>query len=318
MDSKIINFLNLIKVSLSTGHASDFPVLSVSEWCDMFVLARKQALIGVLSDAFDKLPVNCRPPKDVLLKWLSAVEYIRRRNVKLNQVVYDVEALCHANGFEGCVLKGQGVAQLYPHPELRMSGDIDIWVYGKRDEIIEFVRNRATTTHSVYHHADGFEVDDVDVEVHFTPSYMANPFANARLQNWINKEAKIQFKNCLSIEKKLIHVPTLAFNRVFILHHIFRHFFYEGIGLRQLMDFYYVLKAGFTPEEQRDTISIYKSLNLYDFAGAVVYVLQKVYGLEERYCIVKPNRRYGEVLLEEVMEGGNFGKATRVGKVGGS
>lgn len=152
-------------------------------------------------------------------------------------------------------------------------------------------------------------MDGVEVETHFTPSYMANPFANRRLQKWIRKESTKQFEHCTNIYEGIaIHTPTLAFNRVFILHHIYRHFFYEGIGLRRMMDFYYVLKQGFTKEEQLETLRIYKRLNLLNFAGAAVYVLREILGLEEMFHIVAPNETYGKVLLSEILSGGNFGQ----------
>ena len=138
---------------------------------------------------------------------------------------------------------------------------------------------------------------------------MANPFANRRLQKWIQAEKTKQFENSINIyEECQIHAPTLAFNRVFILHHIYRHFFYEGIGIRQMMDFYYVLKHGFTKEEQEETQYIYKKLNLLNFAGAAVYVLREIFGLEETLYIVAPNEKYGKVLLSEILSGGNFGQ----------
>ena len=138
---------------------------------------------------------------------------------------------------------------------------------------------------------------------------MANPFANRRLQKWIQAEKTKQFENSINIyEECQIHAPTLAFNRVFILHHIYRHFFYEGIGIRQIMDFYYVLKQSFTKEEQEETQCIYKKLNLLNFAGAAVYVLREIFGLEEMFYIVAPNEKYGKVLLTEILSGGNFGQ----------
>ena len=90
---------------------------------------------------------------------------------------------------------------------------------------------------------------------------------------------------------------------------IYRHFLYEGIGLRQMMDFYYVLKQGFTEIERDETINVYNNLNLLGFAGAAIYVLQEIFGLEEKYHIVLPNDKYGKVLLSEILIGDNFGQA---------
>ena len=104
-----------------------------------------------------------------------------------------------------------------------------------------------------------------------------------------------------------IPVPSLDFNRVFILVHIYRHFFYEGIGLRQMLDYYYVLCHGFSEEDGKKTVDVLKSLGMIRFAGAVMYVLKNVFGMEERFMLVPANEREGKFLLDEIMLAGNFG-----------
>ena len=83
---------------------------------------------------------------DELLKWIVTAERIKHLNQYLNNTVPKVETLFKDNGFRGCILKGQGIAQLYPHPELRTPGDIDIWVCGRRKEIISFVKNKCNSS----------------------------------------------------------------------------------------------------------------------------------------------------------------------------
>ena len=306
--SSINTFLKLIQISLG-GEFHDFPSLDTAEWQELFILAHKQAIVGILSNIVETLPADKRPPREILLKWIVTAERLKHLNQHLNNTVPKVETLFKDNGFQGCILKGQGIAQLYPHPELRTPGDIDIWVCGRRKEIISFVKNKCNSSHAVYHHIDGLKMDSVNIETHFTPSYMSNPFANRKLQAWIADISSQQFEHRIKIGENSIHAPTLAFNRVFILHHIYRHFLYEGIGLRQMMDFYYVLKQGFTEIERDETINVYNNLNLLGFAGAAIYVLQEIFGLEENYHIVLPNDKYGKVLLSEILIGGNFGQA---------
>lgn len=313
-DKSISLFFKFIRICLG-GSTEGFPVLQPEQWQELYTLSQKHAIKGVLFKAIEALPKDKRPPRNILFKWLAAAEQIKNLNLHLNYAAKSVEGLFRERDFKCCLLKGQGIAMLYPHPELRTPGDIDIWVNGNKRDIISFVRSYAESTHIVYHHIDGLKIEGVDIEVHFTPSYMSNPFTNKILQRWICKEASNQFNNCITIRDNCqIHTPTLAFNRVFILHHIYRHFFYEGIGLRQMMDFYYVLKQGFSEEEQKETISLYKKLNILEFAGATIYVLQKIFGLEKEYFITSPNEKYGEVLLSEIMQGGNFGQAIHSSK----
>ena len=96
-----------------------------------------------------------------------------------------------------------------------------------------------------------------------------------------------------------ITVPTMSFNVIYILSHLYRHIFTEGIGLRQLLDYYFVL----VKSEERRVKNLtalqreLKYLGLWKFAGAVMYVLHE-----------------GRFLLAEIMQGGNFGQYdTRLG-----
>ena len=81
------------------------------------------------------------------------------------------------------------------------------------------------------------------MELHFTPSWM-NGFAdNKRLQKFFMEQVPVQFSNEIELPdiSENINSPTIEFNRFYILLHIYRHLFGEGIGLRQLMDYYHVL-----------------------------------------------------------------------------
>ena len=305
-------FFKLIRIGLSEP-VEDFPILDSTQWQELYTLARQQAIVGVIYKSIERLPKEKRPPKELLFKWIATTERIKELNQHINKTAQKVESQFRDNNFHSCILKGSGIAQLYPNPELRTSGDIDIWINSERKEIISFVNKLSKSSHAVYHHIDGIKIDGVEIETHFTPSYIANPFANRRLQKWIQAEKTKQFENSINIyEECQIHTPTLAFNRVFILHHIYRHFFYEGIGLRQMMDFYYVLKQGFAKEEQEETQYIYKKLNLLNFAGAAVYALREIFGLEEMFYIVAPNEKYGKILLSEILLGGNFGQVKQL------
>ena len=90
--------------------------------------------------------------------------------------------------------------------------------------------------------------------------------------------------------------------------HIYRHLFAEGIGLRQLLDYYFVLYQGFTAEEREETMRTLSALKMQRFTAAVMWVLQHVFGMEERYLLTTPNEREGRFLLNEIMLAGNFGQ----------
>lgn len=123
-----------------------------------------------------------------------------------------------------------------------------------------------------------------------------------------------------------IHVPQVSFNVFYILSHLYRHIFTEGIGLRQLLDYYFVLVKWHTdltnltdsnkslPQMTQintdlDTLRHeLKYLGLWKFAQAVMFVMKEVFGLSEDRMIAPMDEREGRFLLDEIMRGGNFGQ----------
>ena len=102
-------------------------------------------------------------------------------------------------------------------------------------------------------------------------------------------------------------MPTLAFDRVFILLHCYRHMCGHGVGLRQIMDYFYVLKQGFTEEERADAVYWIKQLGMGRFARGLMWVLKEYYGLEEQYLLMPVNEKEGQFILQEVLRTGNMG-----------
>ena len=86
------------------------------------------------------------------------------------------------------------------------------------------------------------------------------------------------------------------------------HLFGEGIGLRQVLDYYYLLRQPATAESRERTVATLRQLRMMRFARAMMWVQQQVFGLEEQYLLVEPDEREGRFLLSEIMLAGNFGK----------
>ena len=300
-------FFELLQISL--GHRTEFShAPTEDEWRELYLLSKKQALLGIALIGIERLPDTQRPIRPLLLQWIFATERIKEINSQLDKTAVIISQKFYNDGFRNVILKGQGVAQYYKIDNLdkfRAPGDVDIWLDGTRKDIVEYVRNIMPNSKVVYHHADFPKIDNVEVEVHFTPSWMNSYFTNRKLQHYFNQSRAELFQ---ANSSNGIPVPTLAFNRVYILIHIYRHLFHEGIGLRQLMDYYYVLHQGFTEKEREETMHVLCELKMKRFASAVMWVMQKAFEMEDIYLITKPNKIEGQFLLNEIMRSGNFGQ----------
>ena len=303
-------------LQFSIGTEAEIPTsVKDMDWNVLYVIAKKQALIGVLFHGIKQLPKELAPDADLLFKWMGIAQKIRQQNIRLFIDSAKVSNNFKQLGFRNCILKGQGNALLYPDPYMRTPGDIDIYLHGGRNRIMEYVDKVCPNQVMRYHHVD-FPVMKTPIEAHFTPSYMFFPIHNRRMQKWFKEVMGLQCSNVVTLPDGYgeITVPTMNFNVIYILSHLYRHVFTEGIGLRQLLDYYYVL----INDELlviRDTLHReLKYLGLWKFAGAVMYVLHETLGLPEEKMIAPVDVKEGKFLLAEIMQGGNFGQYdTRLG-----
>ena len=415
------------------------------DWDACYQFAKRQTLVGVLFDGIQRLPKELAPARPLLLRWLSDSESIRRRNMRMDRAsAYVYNKVCAA-GFRCCILKGQGNALLYPHPSSRIPGDVDVWVMANREELrhiaLSLTDGDGPSLQESLNHI-GLTVHGVSVELHSTPALLNSPLHNSRLQKWLKRNADLQCSNRIALPNNAgeVAVPTVSFNIIYQLCHLFHHCFYEGVGLRQIVDYYFVLMntdfSGNTDEASGNTDGVsgntdegclflntdftdftdkvsgntdedgvlsntdftdntdriggnaesdgslmntdftdftdrvsgnmdedgvllntnctdltdefsgntdrgcfllntdctdftdsssggvvevdsggalvalqeeLKWLGLGEFAGAVMYVLREVMGLDEKRMICAPDERRGRLLLEEIMAGGNFG-----------
>ena len=301
-------FFELIQVAIGQREAlSRNP--SDEEWEWLYEQAKKQSLVGITFMAVDRLPDELRPPKKIKLNWCLKAEKIAMRNAATNKSCVHLVAALEKGKRRSCVLKGQGNALMYPRPEMRTPGDIDIWIDAKADDIIRVARKKIPNSKASYHHVDFGKVEGVDVEMHYRPSFLNNLINNRRLQRWFRDQRDSQMQHRVEMPGGVgqIAVPTAAFNRIYQIAHISNHIFFEGIGLRQLLDYYYLLKQGFTEEERLRDEQLLRRFGLYRAAGALMYVLQQVFAMPTEMMIVEADERRGRFLLDEVMIAGNFG-----------
>lgn len=284
---------------------------SREDWTRLFFFAKKQSLVGFLFCGIEKLPKGQFPPRDLLLKWYAMAERTKQINAKLNVRCEELYAILKDGGFRGCVLKGQGVALLYPKPEYRQWGDIDMWVEtsdGNKvstNSIVSFAKQRGVqVSHIDVKHSDMQFFEDTQVEIHFKPSYSYNFIYDRRLNKWFKSVSKEQFGNFDSAVG--FAYPTISFNLVYSLLHIYRHLFSEGIGLRQMLDYYYILMNS-TAEERKQAYQTMCGFGMKNFVGAAMYVLQ-VFGLSDDFLLCEKSKKSGKFILNEILTAGNFGQ----------
>lgn len=292
-------------------------VVAKIDWRQLYTFASRQALLGFCFDGIERLTKEFSEElkqnsidRDLLMTWMGAAQQIRRRNMKVNAVAGKLFSMLREDDFRCCILKGQGNALMYPNPYSRNPGDIDIWVNASREDITEYAKTHFEIGDDIRFHHLETSFDGVPVELHFFPGIMNNPIYNARLQKWFKRNADLQCSNVVSLPDGIgeIAIPTTAFNVIYQLTHLYHHFFDEGIGMRQIIDYYYVVNNDELLAIKDTLQKELKHLGLWKFARAVMYVLHETLGISEEKMIAPMDEKRGKLLLSEILNGGNFGQ----------
>ena len=325
-------YYKFIQFALGTYEGKEFldgSALNGFDWQRFYAFAKKQTLVGIIMEGISRLPKAVAPKQGLLMNWFMMSQNISRMNLMLNEATVGVYNKVKAAGYNCCILKGQANAAMYANPAARTPGDVDMWVNASREEIRQLAQTLAKENGRIdeesYNHI-ALTTNDISVELHYTPGFMANFTYNRRLQQWFRESIYTQCRNMIALpdEAGEVAAPTADFNAVYQLYHLYHHYFYEGVGLRQVVDYYYVI-LNFELETQNSKLNNSKSakptiqnskfktqnslkrLGLWHFAGAMMYVLHEVLGLPEEKMIAPMDKKRGEMLLNDILCGGNFG-----------
>lgn len=282
--------------------------LDAEQWLELHSVCLKQQIVAVVYHAICRLPKEQLPPLDVAFQWASEAETVKGHNQHLNAETARLTGLFTAQGCKTAVLKGPANARLYPDPNMRHAGDIDLWVDGGRDSVLDLLKNMGykmpikmvLESHHVHLHPTN---NDVIVEIHYRPSSgNLNPFSSARLMRFLEKEIQ-------NVERvpEGFYVPTMKFALAMQLSHILHHFLTEGVGFKQILDYYMLLKHS-SEDDRREVASCLSNFGLSKMAGALMWILGEVMGLAPSKMLCKPDKMNGQKVLSMILQGGNFGR----------
>ena len=317
-------FFELLQIAI--GNLSELSrIPTEEEWENLMETAANQSLLGITFAGVNKLPREQWPSKQTLRQWLGRSHLIEQKNALVTEVCVDLCRQFEEDGFKVCVLKGQANHAYYPSDlaNKRSCGDIDLWVIpinseGKRGrvrEVIEYVKEKFVLKGLCHLHAIIPKVRGIPVEVHFHPSFMNNPIHNKRFQSRF-----ADFDKCVcrkEIEVGTLPAMSVESDVIFQMNHIYRHLIDEGVGLRQVLDYYFLCNSFYSnvntaekwADTSRETMIEVRRLGMERFTGALMYVLRVVFGMSDEKMICPACEKDGRFLLSEIMIAGNFGRS---------
>lgn len=319
-------FIELLQVTLDSRDTLS-RVPSSIEWHYLFGEAQRQAVLGIMVAGLERLPENQRPPQMLLLQWIGLCQQVEAQNILTTKTCHSICERLKYDGFRTCILKGQSNYRYYPAEmkNRRNCGDIDVWVQAKSDgrcktydvsRVIEYVQNHYDMNGLCWLHTSHVEKSGVPVEIHLRASFMSEPCKNRRFQKHF-----ADVDECRTFaELEGVEIPCLKVDEdvIYQMNHIYRHLIDEGVGLRQVVDYYFLLLAWnkLHTRSKEETMKIISWLGMKRFACALMYVLREVCGMPAECLLCEPLVKDGKFLKEEILMSGNFGHGDpRMGNV---
>lgn len=315
------HFLALLRFSLGIDREFNFRP-TAGEWAQLYEQSLRQSLVGVTYEGVSRLPEDCfepaasggadaqtHLPQLLALQWASDAEVIAGLNDLQDRKAAQLTARFEEQGHRTVILKGQANALLYPNPLSRQPGDIDIYVDGGRERVAATLRRLGMAedpdSHSEHHFHLIPDADGIEVEVHYKPSSgNLNAITNQRLQAYLMQ--LLGGGGGTALCDAGFRVPPLAFALAMQLSHICRHVMEWGLGLRQIVDYYFLLRTS-TDDDRRQLAARLKELGLRPAAAALMWVLAETLHLPGELMVTAPDRWRGRWLLDRLLDGGNFG-----------
>ena len=287
-------------------------VPSVREWEEVYENAWKQGVVGLLLSALERLPADFLPPLELKLQWIGDVQINEHQNKVMNQKCVALLGILEKAGLRGTILKGQGIARLYGDlASRRQAGDIDVYVDCGMEKALAFARSLGQKDISWdYKHLHLNLWEDTEVEVHYRVELLFDLVKNRKLLRWFKEHEEMLFEGKWMMDdgRGELMTPSVEMNVFYILLHIYRHFLHTGVGIRQVMDYYMVLRTVNNEKTKtKSAMAAVSEFGMERFARGLMWVLKGVMAMPQEWMLWEPDEREGQYILAQVMEGGNFG-----------
>lgn len=224
-------FFELLKAGL-WGDVPDpafFEPLGEKGWNELYRLVKVQAVTGVCFSSLEQLPPEVCPPRKLYLSWFAQAECIRQNNVKMRNTYIGLNVRFEQAGICPVLMKGLGVASYYPVPDLRMTGDIDLYIPEKYEEAVGLVESWGYEVTYMPQH-DKFQYNGFWIELHHS---LINPSVSFDVPD---KTAYVADDTTRYL------IPDKEANALLLLTHAAKHLYGMGVGFRHLCDWTLFLK----------------------------------------------------------------------------
>ncbi len=273
-----------------------------------------QALIGGVAS---QMTGDNRPSDAMLDMMRTAMRNNLLSQMRLKQMLTSAVALLRQHNIEPVLLKGFGLAMLYPNPNLRQFGDIDLFVgLGDFHEACNLLR----TLPGGYNWGDeedvgkhyNIEFGNYPMEIHRVSADVVDP-KEAETYAAIERDGLFDHPQRIDCDGLDITIPSKEFMVFYTFFHAWEHFLTSGVGWRQISDVAMVLHTYYGQLDLDKLRHWFITMHLMKPWQAFGYLMVEHLGLTEAEMPFYDAsvRRTAQRLYHNVMEAGNFSRNSK-------
>ena len=308
-------FLQMLAAGLQQQLPASIDGNTKISWDAILNLAKQQTVVGIIADVMSKMDSHTRPDRQLFYQFILYAEYIQRTNERLNKYIPSLWKTLADSGVDALLLKGQGVAICYPYPELRMPGDIDVFVpdekhFDKARKLLDGICSKGDASSVKKHIA--YYYHDIVIELHGEFRFYISPKCSRRLEKWARRFTEPDFlRRKVTIGSGTALLPPLNFDAVFIFAHMAHHFMSGGVGLRQVCDWMMFVQK-YCEDNSLDKCMLKQDLldlGLMKFWQVFASLAVKFLGCPSEKMLFyneKCNNK-ADILMDSILKTGNFG-----------
>ena len=283
--------LRLVRIGSGLDSAISDTILPDSpNWQSLYPIALHQGVSAILLDAIGLLPEEVRPLKPVLLQWIGQATMMERMYARHKERIASLAELYGQQGIRMLLLKGYGCSLCYPKPEHRPMGDIDVYLFGKKDEADDLVEKRlGIKVHREYHKHSTFNYGGVEVENHAKFIDDVSHKSNIRFEQILM--SVLEKEECLPCAIDNVLLPSPTFNALFLLRHTGEHFASNEITLRHVLDVGTFFQRYHSQIDWALVFKVYKEERMLCFFNAIATICVDRLGMDAA-CFASNDKQY--------------------------
>ena len=276
-----------------------FEGVAPCDWKSCSDIAVQQGVLALAWDGVKRLPIELQPYRNLKISWALAVEQYEQTYERYCNVVEELSQHFKDNGLSMIQLKGVGLSTIYPVPNHREGGDIDIYVCreggfnapsdkeisNKADDVLEKIGCNVKRNYCAKHSFCRYK--GIPVENH-------KSFLDLG-EYEIATQVEELLKNCINPVKAtlpnggVVLTPSSEFNTLFVAYHNAMHYG-SGFSLHHLVDWACVIR--------KYGLNLPKALKDKHFLRGIAAMTQ----LSNKYLGTNVPIKGGEKLAAEMLE----------------